>query len=112
MELLLLSEALTILTPTCSPFSQRVWIALEVKQMQYQYCETDPYKRPTQLLEANPRGTVPAIREGEWACGESSIILEYVSQADFVALAVYTTKLVGSLKITTKRCLCSPPIHA
>jgi glutathione S-transferase len=61
-----------------SPFSQRVWIALEVKEMQYQYCETDPYKRPTQLLEANPRGTVPAIREGDWASGESSVILEYV----------------------------------
>lgn len=46
--------------------------------MSYQYCETDPFKRPTQLLEANPRGTVPAIREGDWACGESAIILEYV----------------------------------
>ncbi|KAI1872454.1 hypothetical protein JX265_005334 [Neoarthrinium moseri] len=64
------------------PFSQRVWIALEVKEMQYQYCETDPYKRPTQLLEANPRGTVPAIREGEWASGESSIILEYLEDHD------------------------------
>ena len=48
--------------------------------MQYQYCETDPFKRPTQLLEANPRGLVPAIREGEWASGESGIILEYVSK--------------------------------
>lgn len=63
-----------------SPFSQRVWIALEAKGMQYQYCETDPFKRPTQLLEANPRGLVPAIREGDWASGESAIILEYVSR--------------------------------
>ena len=46
--------------------------------MSYQYCETDPFKRPTQLLEANPRGKVPAIREGDWASGESAIILEYV----------------------------------
>ncbi|ORY62305.1 uncharacterized protein BCR38DRAFT_438112 [Pseudomassariella vexata] len=64
------------------PFSQRVWIALEVKGTQYQYCETDPFKRPTQLLEANPRGLVPAIREGEWASGESSIILEYLEDHD------------------------------
>ncbi|KAI1094165.1 hypothetical protein F5B19DRAFT_446159 [Rostrohypoxylon terebratum] len=64
------------------PFSQRVWIALEAKGMQYQYCETDPFKRPTQLLEANPRGLVPAIREGEWASGESSIILEYLEDRD------------------------------
>ena len=47
--------------------------------MAYQYCETDPYKKSTQLLEANPRGLVPAIREGDWASGESSVILEYVS---------------------------------
>ncbi|KAI1767687.1 hypothetical protein GGR53DRAFT_481190 [Hypoxylon sp. FL1150] len=64
------------------PFSQRVWIALEAKGMQYQYCETDPFKRPTQLLEANPRGLVPAIREGDWASGESAIILEYLEDHD------------------------------
>lgn len=64
-----------------SPFSQRVWIALEAKGLAYQYCEMDPYKRPapTQLLEANPRGLVPAIRQGDWACAESAVILEYVS---------------------------------
>lgn len=61
-----------------SPFSQRVWIALEAKGIPYQYCETDPFKRPTQLLEANPRGLVPAIRQGDWASGESTVILEYV----------------------------------
>ncbi|OAQ91558.1 glutathione transferase [Purpureocillium lilacinum] len=62
------------------PFSQRVWIALEAKGLAYQYCETDPYRRPapTALLEANPRGLVPAIRQGEWACAESAVILEYL----------------------------------
>ncbi|KAI0009087.1 hypothetical protein F4779DRAFT_583744 [Xylariaceae sp. FL0662B] len=64
------------------PFSQRVWIALEAKGMQYQYCEIDPFKRPQQLLEANPRGLVPAIREGDWASGESTIILEYLEDHD------------------------------
>ncbi|KAL7930875.1 hypothetical protein V8C35DRAFT_311601 [Trichoderma chlorosporum] len=62
------------------PFSQRVWIALEAKGQPYQYIETDPYKRPapTPLLEANPRGRVPAIRQGDWACSESAVILEYL----------------------------------
>ncbi|KAI1121589.1 hypothetical protein F5Y10DRAFT_97912 [Nemania abortiva] len=64
------------------PFSQRVWIALEAKGMPYQYCETDPFKRPTQLLEANPRGLVPAIRQGDWASGESTVILEYLEDYD------------------------------
>ncbi|KAK0383278.1 hypothetical protein NLU13_9191 [Sarocladium strictum] len=62
------------------PFSQRVWIALEAKGLPYQYCEIDPYKKPapTQLLEANPRGLVPAIRQGDWAISESAVILEYL----------------------------------
>ncbi|GKT89865.1 glutathione S-transferase [Colletotrichum tofieldiae] len=59
----------------------RVWIALEAKGLQYQYCEEDPYKVPAsqELLEANPRGTVPAIRQGDWACAESGVILEYIN---------------------------------
>ncbi|KAL7942346.1 hypothetical protein V8C42DRAFT_360141, partial [Trichoderma barbatum] len=62
------------------PFSQRVWIALEAKGQPYQYIETDPFKRPapTPLLEANPRGRIPAIRQGDWACSESAVILEYL----------------------------------
>ncbi|KAH7369104.1 hypothetical protein B0T11DRAFT_327223 [Plectosphaerella cucumerina] len=66
------------------PFSQRVWIALEAKKLPYQYIETDPSKRPAsaQLLEANPKGTVPAIREGDWACSESTVILEYLEDVD------------------------------
>ncbi|KAI2629376.1 hypothetical protein GGS21DRAFT_492309 [Xylaria nigripes] len=64
------------------PFSQRVWIALEAKGIPYQYCETDPFRRPNQLLEANPRGLVPAIRQGDWASGESTVILEYLEDHD------------------------------
>lgn len=62
------------------PFSQRVWIALEAKGVGYQYCETDPHRAPPPpaLLEANPKGQVPALRQGEWACSESAVILEYV----------------------------------
>ncbi|OTA00710.1 hypothetical protein A9Z42_0009750 [Trichoderma parareesei] len=62
------------------PFSQRVWIALEAKGQPYQYIETDAPKEPasTPLLEANPRSRVPAIRQGDWACSESAIILEYL----------------------------------
>lgn len=61
-----------------SPFVQRVWIALEVKGIPYQYIEVDPYKKPDSLLEVNPRGLVPAIRHGNWGCHESTVLLEYV----------------------------------
>ncbi|KAL7956291.1 hypothetical protein V8C34DRAFT_315734 [Trichoderma compactum] len=71
---------LRLYAATFCPFSQRVWIALEAKGQAYQYIETDPFKRPapTPLLEANPRGRVPAIRQGDWACSESAVILEYL----------------------------------
>jgi glutathione S-transferase len=66
------------------PFSQRVWIALEAMGFKYQYCETDPLRKPkpTPLLEANPRGLVPAIWQGGWACAESSVILEYLEDTN------------------------------
>lgn len=46
---------------------QRVWIALEVKGLNYQYIEVDPYKKPQSLLDINPRGLVPALKHGEYA---------------------------------------------
>ncbi|KAI9839966.1 MAG: hypothetical protein M1819_000158 [Sarea resinae] len=60
------------------PFVQRVWISLEVKGLQYQYIEVDPYKKPESLLEVNPRGLVPALRHGNWGCYESSVLMEYL----------------------------------
>ncbi|KAI2088477.1 hypothetical protein LOZ36_002250 [Ophidiomyces ophidiicola] len=64
------------------PFVQRVWIALEVKGIPYQYIEVDPYKKPQSLLDVNPRGLVPAIRHGDWGCHESTVLLEYVEELD------------------------------
>jgi glutathione S-transferase len=85
-------ESTVLVSDTTSPFSQRVWIALEAKKLPYQYIETDPSKRPAsaQLLEANPKGTVPAIREGDWACSESTVILEYVSRLCYLTPRLYS----------------------
>ncbi|KAK2626150.1 hypothetical protein QTJ16_004412 [Diplocarpon rosae] len=60
------------------PFVQRVWITMEAKGLQYQYIEVDPYKKPQNLLEVNPRGLVPGIRHGDWGCGESTVLIEYL----------------------------------
>ena len=57
---------------------QRIWIALEVKGLPYQYIEVDPYKKPDSLLQVNPRGLVPALQHGNWGCYESTVLLEYV----------------------------------
>lgn len=57
---------------------QRVWIALEAKGMSYQYIEVDPYAKPKELLDVNPRGLVPGMKVGNWGCGESTVLMEYV----------------------------------
>jgi glutathione S-transferase len=67
-------------TYVSSPFVQRVWIAMEAKGLQYQYIEVDPYKKPQALLDVNPRGLVPGIRHGDWGCGESTVLMEYVCE--------------------------------
>ncbi|KKK25092.1 hypothetical protein ARAM_004566 [Aspergillus rambellii] len=65
------------------PFVQRVWIALELKGIPYEYIEVDPYKKPQSLLEVNPRGLVPALRHGSWGSYESSVLLEYIEDLNF-----------------------------
>ncbi|KAL4965084.1 glutathione S-transferase family protein [Aspergillus stella-maris] len=60
------------------PFVQRVWIALELKNIPYQYIEVDPYQKPQSLLDVNPRGLVPALRHGDWGSYESSVLMEYL----------------------------------
>ncbi|KAL4958423.1 hypothetical protein BDW69DRAFT_154021 [Aspergillus filifer] len=60
------------------PFVQRVWIALELKGIPYQYIEVDPYQKPQSLLDVNPRGLVPALRHGNWGSYESSVLMEYL----------------------------------
>lgn len=69
---------LSVLIPFLSPFVQRVWISLEIKGLDYQYIEIDPYHKTDWFLSLNPRGLVPALRHGEWTCYESSVLMEYL----------------------------------
>jgi len=60
------------------PFVHRVWISLEHKKLDYEYVEVDVYRKPKLLLDINPRGLVPALRNGEWGCYESTVLMEYL----------------------------------
>lgn len=60
------------------PFVHRVWISLELKDLEYQYVEVDVYRKPKLLLDINPRGLVPALRHGDWGCYESTVLMEYL----------------------------------
>ncbi|KAK4944529.1 hypothetical protein LTR66_014491, partial [Elasticomyces elasticus] len=71
------------------PFAQRVWIALELIGVPYQYveCTENSYGVPgptpprciiPELLEVDPEGHVPCIRHNNFAIWESAVILEYL----------------------------------
>lgn len=65
---------------------QRVWLALEEKQIPYQYIEVNPYHKPPSLLALNPRGLVPTLSCPDLLdptapakpLYESTVILEYL----------------------------------
>lgn len=61
-----------------NPYVQRVWIALEAKNIPYQYIEVDPLRKPAAQLEMNPAGPVPTLRHGNWGCSDSTVLLEYL----------------------------------
>ncbi|EST07816.1 Glutathione S-transferase, N-terminal [Kalmanozyma brasiliensis GHG001] len=72
---------LTLFGACFCPFVHRVWIALEYLGAPYQYREVDPYKKPADLLELNPKGLVPALKLSNGkGLAESTVILEYVDE--------------------------------
>ncbi|KAI0359623.1 glutathione S-transferase C-terminal-like protein [Trametes cingulata] len=63
------------------PFVQRAWIALEERNIPYQYKEVNPYKKEKHFLDINPKGLVPAIEYKGKALYESLIICEFFEDA-------------------------------
>ncbi|GAA5940403.1 glutathione S-transferase family protein [Sporobolomyces koalae] len=63
------------------PFVQRVWIALEERNIPYQYNEINPYKKEEHFLAINPKGLVPALEHDGKALYESLVLLEYLEDA-------------------------------
>ena len=64
-----------------SPFAWRVLLALEHKRLPYaahllQFSKQE-HKSP-QMLQLNPRGRVPVLKDGEYVCFESLAILYYL----------------------------------
>ena len=67
------------------PFAQRIWIAIEIKRLPYQYVEVIPahmqggtVDRPQELLEICPEGIIPCLKHGKWGIWESGVCLEYL----------------------------------
>lgn len=62
------------------PYVQRTWIALEERNIPYQYVEVNPYKKEKHFLEINPKGLVPAIEYKGRALYESLILCEFLEE--------------------------------
>ena len=67
-----------------SPFSWKVWLALEHKQIPYDLrvlsADAGDLKQPA-FLAISPHGKVPAIADGGFTLYESSAIVEYLEDA-------------------------------
>jgi glutathione S-transferase len=75
--------ALTFYYGAGSPYAWRVWLALEHKHLSYERVTLSFANRETHTPEytrINPRGKVPAIRDGELTLYESAAIVEYLEE--------------------------------
>ena len=66
-----------------SPYSWRALLALEYKRLPYvshlvQFAKQE-HKSP-QMLQMNPRGRVPVLKDGDYVCFESLAILHYLDR--------------------------------
>ncbi len=76
--------ALTFYYGSGSPFAWRVWLALEHKEIPYEFRQLSFDKGETkspEFLAVNPRAQVPAILHDGFALWESAVILDYLEDA-------------------------------
>lgn len=75
--------ALTFYYGSGSPYAWRVWLALEHKDIPYEFrmmsFSAGDLKKP-EFQKINPRHKVPAILDGDFAMYESAAILEYLDE--------------------------------
>jgi glutathione S-transferase len=73
--------ALTLYWASGSPFSWRVLLALEHKQLPYESLllqfDKQEHQSP-QMLKLNPRGRVPVLKDGDYVVFESVAVLYYL----------------------------------
>lgn len=66
-----------------SPYAWRVWLALEHKQIPYDFkllsFDAGDTRKPD-FLKLNPRGKVPVLTDGDTVVTESTPILEYIAE--------------------------------
>ncbi|GMH39707.1 hypothetical protein BSKO_07605 [Bryopsis sp. KO-2023] len=62
------------------PFSHRALLTMEEKKLEYERDYIDFAKKPDWLLEVNPEGSVPVLKDGEKWVVDSGTIVEYLEE--------------------------------
>ena len=64
-----------------SPFVRKVFVALELKGVEYEIVPQMPFSGDQEYLKLNPLGKVPTLVDGDFVLGDSKVICRYLENA-------------------------------
>ena len=64
-----------------SPFVRKVFVALELKGVEYEIVPQMPFSGDQEYLKLNPLGKVPTLVDGDFVLGDSKVICRYLESA-------------------------------
>jgi glutathione S-transferase len=64
-----------------SPFVRKVFIALDIKGIDYKIVPQMPFSGDNDYLKINPLGKVPTLVDGDLTLGDSKVICRYIESA-------------------------------
>ncbi len=72
--------SLTLYGAPLSPFVRKVRLLLAEKGLDYQLEAIAPFGQPAWYREISPLGRIPALRDGDLALADSSVICQYLEE--------------------------------
>ncbi|MDA8484681.1 glutathione S-transferase family protein [Pseudomonas resinovorans] len=72
--------SLTLYGAPLSPFVRKVRLYLLEKGLDYQLEIVSPFSQPSWFRELSPLGRIPALRDGDVALADSSVICQYLEE--------------------------------
>ncbi|GMH40021.1 hypothetical protein BSKO_07925 [Bryopsis sp. KO-2023] len=73
-------DGLVLYSHTVCPYAQRVWLALEEKELEYTLVQIDLANKPSWYRSVNPRGLVPAVEYDGTVVTESDEICQWIEE--------------------------------
>lgn len=83
--------SLVLLGGSVSPFVRKVRVVLEEKGLPYQHEQVNPFAPPPGYREISPLGRIPALKDGDVALADSSVICAYLEKK-YPTPALYPTE--------------------